>query len=287
MLVKEASKLLRTEKGGATLQVWGRLVEINPQGQALVIGDLHGDIESLYQILHGSNALERLSKNSDTFLVFLGDYGDRGKYTIEVYYVVLKLKVLFPYQVILMRGNHEGPADLPVMPHDLPSRLAARFGGQSSDAYNSIRGLFENLYNCVLVKERYLMVHGGVPQQAENLQDLAYAHLMHPTDPFLEEIIWSDPDERVDEVTPSPRGAGKLFGKKITSEAIARFNVQFLIRSHEPCDEGFKTNHDGKILTLFSRKGPPYFNSSGAWLDVDLSKKFESVDQLIPHIHRF
>ncbi len=287
MLVDRASNSLHNEKGDLPFQASGRLVTIRPHGKALVIGDLHGDIESLCQILHGSEALKRLGNSDDTFLIFLGDYGDRGQHSIEVYYVVLKLKALFPHRVVLMRGNHEGPVDIPVSPHDLPSRLKARFGGQSTGVYSSIRTLFENLYNCVLVKERYLIVHGGPPQQAKNLEDLANAHLLHPKQTFLEEIIWSDPDERVEEAIPSPRGAGKLFGKKITYEAINKFNVQILIRGHEPCDEGFKINHDGKILTLFSRKGPPYFNSFAAYLDVNLSRRFEIADQLVPYIRKF
>jgi UDP-glucose 4-epimerase len=51
--------------------------------------------------------------------------------------------------------------------------------------------------------------------------------------------------------------------------------------------QGFKINHKGKILTLFSRKGPPYFNAYGAYLKIDLSEKFENAEQLIPYIHKF
>jgi protein phosphatase len=60
-----------------------------------------------------------------------------------------------------------------------------------------------------------------------------------------------------------------------------------LIRGHEPCEEGFKLNHDGKVLTLFSRKGSPYFNAYGAYLQLPLSEKIESAEQLVPWIHKF
>jgi len=63
--------------------------------------------------------------------------------------------------------------------------------------------------------------------------------------------------------------------------------VKILIRGHEPCSEGFKIDHDGKILTLFSRKGPPYFNRYGAYLDVNLFKKFQKATQLVPYVHKF
>jgi protein phosphatase len=63
--------------------------------------------------------------------------------------------------------------------------------------------------------------------------------------------------------------------------------VQLLIRGHEPCPEGFKINHDGKVLTLFSRKGSPYFNKYAAYLDTPLSDKIERAEQLLPRIIKF
>jgi hypothetical protein len=50
---------------------------------------------------------------------------------------------------------------------------------------------------------------------------------------------------------------------------------------------GFKINHDRKILTLFSRKGEPYRNRYGAYLQLSLEEKFENAQQLIPFIHKF
>jgi protein phosphatase len=68
---------------------------------------------------------------------------------------------------------------------------------------------------------------------------------------------------------------------------LKRFDVEILIRGHEPCEEGFKINHKGRVLTLFSRKGPPYYNPYGAYLTLELSKKFQNAEQLAPYIHKF
>jgi protein phosphatase len=286
--VEQVTRVLEKEDGRVgNLRVQGRLVEIEPRGEALVVGDLHGDIESLIEILQQSNVLERMDKSSESILVFLGDYGDRGACPAETYYAVLKLKLLHPQQVILMRGNHEGPEDLMPSPHDLPSQFKARFGEKWTEAYTETRGLFEHLYTALLVPKRYLMVHGGLPKELNTIEDLAYAHTLHPKRPLLEEILWSDPDEAVEEASASPRGAGRLFGKNITERILAKLNVKILIRGHEPCENGFKINHGGKVLTLFSRKGPPYFNACGAYLDVRLSKEFEDAEELVPYIHRF
>ena len=287
-LVEDVASLLCHENGKVgNLNILGRLVQLKAKGKALIVSDLHGDLESLIQIMKESNFLQKMSQSNNAFLIFLGDYGDRGEYSKEVYYIVLKLKLAFPNQVVLMRGNHEGPEDLLASPHDLPMEFQIKFGQKWTEACSKIRELFDCLYNAVLVEKRYLIIHGGLPPQAKTLEDLAYAHTLHPKQSFLEEILWSDPNESIKEVCASPRGAGKLFGENITKQALKRFDVRILIRGHEPCEDGFKISHNGKVLTIFSRKGPPYFNTYGAYLELELSEKFEKAEQLIPHIHKF
>ena len=287
-LVEEGTQLLAKENGKiGDFNVVGRLVKVKPSGEAIIVGDLHGDLESLIQILKETNFLQKVTQSNRTLLIFLGDYGDRGPHSAEVYYIVLKLKLLFPKHVILMRGNHEGPDDLPVSPHDLPIQFHECFGEQGRKAYSKIRELFKHLYNAVLVEERYVMIHGGFPSQAKTIEDLAYAHIKHPKQRLLEDMLWSDPIEGIKGTRESYRGAGRRFGETITNDALRRFDVKILIRGHEPCPEGFKIDHKSRILTLFSRKGPPYFNKYGAYLKINLSKKFENAKQLTPFIHQF
>jgi len=287
-IVERTSDLLRGESGKiGNLNVSERLVKLEPLGEAVVIGDLHGDLESLVSILESSGFTQKMARRKDAILIFLGDYGDRGAYSAEVYYAVLTLKLAFPEQIVLLRGNHEGPEDLLASPHDLPMQFQFRFKEKWKTAYSKIRELFAYLYNAVLVEERYLMVHGGLSPNINSIQDLAHANMTHPEQEFLEDLLWSDPNDMVKDVLHSPRGAGKLFGKKVTENALKKMNAKILIRGHEPCEEGFKINHDGKVLTLFSRKGSPYFNEYGAYLCLPLSEKIESAKQLVPWIHKF
>src|SRR5208283_2016295 len=168
--------LLRSENGRVgNLTVINRLVKLEPIGEALVIGDLHGDLESLILILQTSRFVEKMEKTKDATLIFLGDYGDRGDKSAEIYYAVLKLKLAFPKQVVLLRGNHEAPKDLLGYPHDLPFQLQNRFGEDGKMAYEKTRALFACLYNAVFVEERYLMVHGGLSQRIRSLQDISQA----------------------------------------------------------------------------------------------------------------
>jgi protein phosphatase len=286
--VEKTTDLLRGESGKiGNMFISERLVKLEPLGEALVIGDLHGDLESLISILRSSGFTRKMVASKDATLIFLGDYGDRGEYSGAVYYTILKLKLAFPEQVILLRGNHEGPQDLMASPHDLPLHFQYRFKENWMKVYAKTQKLFAYLYNAVLVEERYLLVHGGLSPNINSSQDLANANMTHPKQEFLEDLLWSDPHDLVKDVTPSPRGAGKLFGKSVTEKVLRKLNVNIWIRGHEPCEEGFKIDHDGKVLTLFSRKGFPYFNEHGAYLQLPLSEKFESATQLVPWIRRF
>ncbi len=287
-LIEDAVQRLAGENGRVgSLRITGRLVHVPPTGEAIIVGDIHGDLESLAHILKSSSFMEKTRKGENLLLVFLGDYGDRGIYSSEVYYVVLKLKEMFPQNVVLMRGNHEGPDDLLAYPHDLPLHLRRKFGEDATDVYVKLRKLFNHLHNAVLIEERYVLLHGGVPSKASNIDDLAYAHEKHPSESHLEEILWSDPWEGIRGTYPSPRGAGRLFGEDVTNKLLRMLNVEAMIRGHEPSEEGFKINHGGKVLTIFSRKGPPYYNSRGAYLQLDISKAVEDVNQIKQYIIKF
>lgn len=91
-LVKRATKILYDEPN--VLQV---------QAPVYVIGDIHGqfyDLMALLEFVGGPPSLDR------TFL-FLGDYVDRGCFSTECLIYLFALKILFPKNIFLLRGNHE------------------------------------------------------------------------------------------------------------------------------------------------------------------------------------
>ena len=240
------------------------LVRISPQAvrNVIVVGDIHGTMASFAHILR-----EREAVNADR-IVFLGDYGDRGSESVDVYHLLLTLKVsTWKKRIIMLRGNHEGPPDLPVMPHDLPFLFTAKYSSDGKEIYERIKELWEYLPYCALVDGRYVMLHGGLPGNATSLDDIAFAHKSHPASSTLEELLWSDPIEGRGYFY-SRRGAGRLFGEDVTERVLEIMGVKTLIRSHEPC-EGVETRQRGKVLTLYSRKGSPYFNNRAAYLVLD------------------
>jgi len=286
-VIGEADRIIREEwKGSGNLRITGRLVHIPPKGEAVIVGDLHGDLKSLEHILNESRFIEKVL-NEKEIMIFLGDYGDRGFCSPEVYHVVLSLKIRFPGKVILLQGNHEGPADLLAYPHDLPYQLRIRFREEWRRIYTELSNLFRKFYTAVIVDQRCLMLHGGVPSKARGMEDLAYAYRKHPSESHLEEILWSDPAEGIKGTLPSPRGAGRLFGEDVTSAFLKMLGVKFLIRGHEPAVNGYMISHAGRILTLFSRKGSPYHNLHGSYLAFNLSLDFDSAWELERFIRKF
>jgi len=291
-LAEQAARLMMEERRegrskDGLLKVGGGLVKLPSQGVLSVVGDIHGDFESLTFILKDSGFLERAGAGERVTLAFLGDYGDRGPHSPEVYYVVCWLKVKFPGRVILLRGNHEPPGDLTPMPYDLPYQLHDRYEKAWEEAYGRILELHESLPQAALAEGKYLLLHGGVPSKLKDLEDLAHAHERHPAESLLEEILWSDPDETLRGVAPSPRGAGLLFGPDITRRVLEAVGAKTLIRGHEPVNGGVFAGQGGLTLTLFSRKGPPYYNSHAAYLKIRLEEPAKNAYQLAKQAIKF
>lgn len=265
MMIRNVLSIHQQERGKGVIGdsiVKEGLVRVKQGRKLILVGDLHGDLQSLALILQKSGFLDDLS----SIIVFLGDYGDRGRESVEVYYVTLYLKMRYPDRIILMRGNHEGPDSMSFHPHDLPDQLLIKFGNTSQLIYTQLHSLFDLMYHSVIIQNSYLILHGGVPTNFKTVDDIAIANKTNMKTRHLEEILWNDPRE-MEGSQPSVRGYGNYFGKDVTERALKVVNTKALIRAHEVCD-GFKVDHGGLVLTLFSCK-IPYGNKDAAYLEIN------------------
>jgi protein phosphatase len=262
----QAGRRMKRIAGG---QVNGGLLEVYDLENLVIISDLHGDSKSLFRILSEINYKQFLSKKLNK-LVFLGDYIDRGSDSLSIMYSICYLKSTYPDSVILMRGNHEAPAEFPFYPHDFPYAIEDRFGNRWREIYKEILSMFRLLTLATLVRQKLLLVHGGLPTKeavAENFREwIASAHESQVRNSVLEEILWNDPrqtDENKGQER-STRGLGRYFGPSVTRTWLKATGTKAVIRGHEPC-QGFRLDHDNMIMTLFSCTDL-YPNSSAAYV---------------------
>ena len=205
-------------------------VERRSASRYYVIGDIHGDLITFRRIL------ERIGEiGEDEVLITLGDYGDRGPYQIETWTGISALKQVLRERYVPLRGNHEPDAASVPYPHDITDKLREKFGDERGEmAYAELFNTFQAL-PLVFLGNDFIALHGGFPIHPFSLDN------ENEVRRSAHEILWNDPFE------------------DITVKWLTLNSKRFLIRGHEPA-EGYKLNHDGLVITVFSRIGAPYFN---------------------------
>jgi diadenosine tetraphosphatase ApaH/serine/threonine PP2A family protein phosphatase len=251
--------------------------ELKIPQNVVIIGDIHGDIKSLFHILKNID-FERFLANSKNKVIFMGDYVDRGSQSIAVLYTICYLKQKYPHSVILMRGNHEAPSEFPFSSHDLPSKFVERYGEKGKQIYiDKILPFFRRLILSTLIESQVLIVHGGLPTRCmEGITDIKSS--ISTADKnihngWMEEILWNDPRQHIQnhqEWEPSRRGIGRHFGINISKRWLRLTKTKMVVRGHEPC-RGYKIDHDGMIVTIFSCK-EAYPNFHAAYLSIKASQ---------------
>jgi diadenosine tetraphosphatase ApaH/serine/threonine PP2A family protein phosphatase len=232
--------------------------------ELVLIGDVHGDLKTLFKILDAV-CFEEFLTNANNKMIFLGDYVDRGNDSIGVLYTLCYLKQKYPDSVILMRGNHEAPVEFPFSSHDLPYRIVQRYGEYVGRIIyqKKVLKFFSLLTLGAVVENHLLLVHGGLPTKdielISNFRKLiATAQDTHIHNSIMEEILWNDPwlhSSGKQEWTYSKRGYGRLFGPEISKKWLKMSETKVVVRGHQPC-QGYKIDHEGMIMTLFSCKEP-------------------------------
>lgn len=211
------------------------------KSQIALRGDLHGDIHSLLLYIQELVELGFLSKTDpfkiakkDFYMLFLGDYVDRGFYGLEVIYTIMRLKIENPEQVFLIRGNHE---DLNINnKYGFAEEIRTKFSQDSDKAMDQIQQFYSSLpvalyagspenQSCNYVQ----CCHGGMEPQynpqyllsAQFPHDTGY-QLFNPPSYCSTGFMWNDFVVNPEEPSKIDLLSGRnAFGKKDTLALLA------------------------------------------------------------------
>ena len=228
-----------------------------------VCGDIHGQYYDLLRIF------EHCGYPGEYNYLFLGDYVDRGKQSLETVCLLLCYKIKYPTKVTLLRGNHES---------SVTNRIYG-FYDECKRRYNvriwrSFTDLFNYLPVAALIDDKILCMHGGLSPDLKNLQNIE--SISRPTDipdsGLLCDLLWSDPDKEVLEYDENDRGVSVIFGEKIVEDFNKKNDLDLIIRAHQVVDEGYEFFAKRQLITIFS--APNYcgeFDNSAGIMIIDES----------------
>lgn len=284
----ETIEILEKERKSSKIQngtVKGYCTWLQIPENLVIIGDIHGDLESLYKILDEVN-FEVFLANKNNKMIFLGDYIDRGSNSVAVLYTICMLKQTYPDSVILMRGNHEASEEFPFQSHDLPQVIREYF--KTDKMYSLVLSFFRLLTVMVLVEGKLLIVHGGLPTHVNKpIAEMCFPTNKNNTLLLLEDILWNDPRTLENkEWEASRRPYGKHFGTTITQKWLGITHTKALVRGHEPCN-GYRIDHDRMILTLFScKESYPKFEAGYLYMKNNEISSIQDASDMACHVRK-
>lgn len=230
-----------------------------------VCGDIHGQFHDLLRWLeHGG------MPPSQNYL-FLGDYVDRGRQSIETFVMLLCFKLLYPENLYMLRGNHECASICRVYGFydEVKRRYSVKMWKIFCDVFNTIP-------LCGLIDNKIMCMHGGISPSLQSFDQIV--RINRPTDlpdvGLLCDLTWADPDPDVDGWAENDRGVSYVFGEKMVEEFNSKFKLDLICRAHQVVEDGYEFFANKKLVTMFS--APNYcgeFDNCGAMMQVDAKLK--------------
>ncbi|KAI8379090.1 serine/threonine-protein phosphatase PP-X isozyme 2 [Radiomyces spectabilis] len=208
-------------------------------------GDIHGQYYDLVKLFEVGGDVP------DTSYIFMGDFVDRGRYSLETLTLLLLLKVKYPDRITLTRGNHESRNVTRV--YGFYDECLAKY--QSSKVWEWCCTVFDYLPLAALIDGSIFCVHGGLSPELPSVDSIRTLFRMQelPQTGGPCDLLWSDPEAQIDSWAISPRGGGYLFGHIPTDAFCHNNGVNLIVRSHQLVDEGYNYPFAEKnLVTLWS-----------------------------------
>ncbi|SCU92881.1 LAFA_0F13476g1_1 [Lachancea sp. 'fantastica'] len=223
-----------------------------------VVGDLHGQFHDLLEIFQIGGAVP------NTNYLFLGDYVDRGLYSVETISLLIVLKLRYPNRVHLLRGNHESRQI--TQSYGFYSECLNKYNG-GSGVWQCFTDLFDYLVLCCIIDDELFCVHGGLSPNVQTIDQIRIIDRFReiPHDGAMADLVWSDPEDSTGseanggrlttsatQFQVSPRGAGYTFGRSVVEKFLQLNGMSRIYRAHQLCNEGYQIYFGGLVTTVWS-----------------------------------
>ncbi|KAH0792767.1 Serine/threonine-protein phosphatase 4 catalytic subunit [Histomonas meleagridis] len=229
------------EKAIEVLSKLPNVVSVSPP--LTVCGDTHGQFFDLLELFAIGGQCP------DTNYLFLGDYVDRGYYSVETFLLLLSLKVRYPNRITLLRGNHESRQT--TQAYGFYDEVIRKYN--DSTVWDLFNKVFDLLPLCAVIGGKIFCVHGGLSPlltSVDQIQRLDRKKEIPERGPICD-LLWSDPDN-VPSFTISPRGAGYLFGDNAVRQFNRNNKLDLILRAHQLAEEGYVEWFNRKLFTVWS-----------------------------------
>ena len=241
-----------------------------------IFGSIHGQFGDMmrffnsYGVPDNDPSYERKSDIEALDYLFLGNYVDRGKNSLEVICTLLALKLKFPNHIHLLRGSHE---DKRINFNDglgleCETRIPEDISSPKS-VFNKLNEVFEYMSFAAVIDNKMLCVHSGIGTSFKTLDEIEklkkpfvinHSDLVSKEQKLVFDLLWSDPvldvndfDNKINETRENmPNGTSIRFGINRIIEFLTTNNLQIIIRSHESVPDGAEEFGSTHLYTVFS-----------------------------------
>lgn len=232
-----------------------------------ICGDIFGRFHNLVELFNLGGRIPY------TNYIFMGNYINKGYYSIETLSLLLCLKIRYPKRIYLLRGNHECSQYSII--YGFYDECIRKYGYPG--IYNYFIDLFKYFPLAALIEGKILCLHSGLSPSIKTIDDIKLINRVQ--DDYWEDdiflgLLYNEPGD-CSWFTPYSKGSGYIFGENISKEFCRVNGLDLIVRGSCYIPKGYKLMHDNKVCSICSSPNAYYRNDNeGAIMEVDENKNY-------------